>query len=191
MCSNQAIAKKATIKELAGDHNTAFNLYVTAVQDFLHLSKVLQDEKERVRCKQAASTALARAEKIKAFKNDVLKPIARDFFSEGAKISCTGDLGSTKHLTRSAEERVVLDAGSRCGTRIYHFWTEPNPEEFNNAQVFVYVFNFGLNSADVCQVIPIRQMHRPASSGGNCLPQKGNPGSFHRMYSLRRSSKAL
>ena len=98
MCSNQAIAKKATIKELAGDHNTAFNLYVTAVQNFLHLSKVLQDEKERVRCKQAASSALARAQKIKAFKNDALKPVARDFFSEGAYVSCPGDLGSTKYL---------------------------------------------------------------------------------------------
>lgn len=87
LCSNQAIAKKARIKELAGDHNTAFNLYVAAVQDFLHLSKVLQDEKERVRCKQAAATALARAQKIKTLKKDTLKPVARDFFSEGAPYS--------------------------------------------------------------------------------------------------------
>jgi len=172
MCSNQAIAKKATIKELAGDHNTAFNLYVTAVQNFLHLSKVLQDEKERVRCKQAASTALARAQKIKAFKNDALKPVARDFFSEGANVSCPSDLGPTKHLLRSAEERVVLDAGSRYRTETYHFWTEPTPEEFNNAQVFVYAFNFGLNSADVRQAIHIRQVCQSTSSGGDTLPQK-------------------
>lgn len=78
--------KKATIKELAGDHNAAFRLYVTAARDFLHLSKVLQDEKERARCKQAASTALTRAEKIKAFKDAALKPIARGFFSEGTKV---------------------------------------------------------------------------------------------------------
>jgi len=163
--SVQATAKKATIKELARDYNAAFKLYVTAAQDFLHLSKILQDEKEQARCKQAASTALTRAEKIKAFKNDILKPVARDFFSEGAKLSRPGDFSSTKHLIWSAEERVVLEAGSRYRTGTYHFWTGPTPEEFSSEQIFVYVFNFGLNSADVHQVIPIYQMPQTTLSG--------------------------
>lgn len=150
ICSIQAIAKKAKIKELAGDHNAAFKLYVTAAQDFLHLSKVLRDEKERARCKQAASTVLIRAEKIKAFKNNTLKPIARDFFSEGEILSRLRDFSSTKRLIRSVEERVVLETGSNYRTGTYHFWTEPSPEEFNSEQTFVYVFNFGLNSANVC-----------------------------------------
>jgi len=106
-----------------------------------------------------------RAEKIKAFKSDTLKPIARGFFSEGTVLSCLGDLSSTKRLIRSAEERVVLEAGSNYRTGTYRFWTEPNPEEFNSEQIFVYVFNFGLNSADVCQVIPICQMRQLTSSG--------------------------
>ena len=163
--SIQAIANKAKIKELAGDHNAAFKLYVTAAQDFLHLSKVLQDEKERARCKQAASTALVRAEKIKAFKNDGLKPLARDFFSEGATQFCLGDFSSTQRLIRPAEERVVLEAGSRYRTGTYHFWTEPHPDEFNSEQIFVFVFNFGLNFADVRQVIHICQMRQMTSSG--------------------------
>jgi hypothetical protein len=150
---------------LAGDHNAAFKLYLTAAQDFLHLSKVLQDEKERARCKQAASTALTRAEKIKAFKSDALKPVARDFFSEGAKLSCLGDFSSIKRLIRSAEERVVLEAGSHYRTGTYHFWTEPVPEEFDSEQIFAYVFKFGLNSADVRQVIRIRQMRQTTLSG--------------------------
>ena len=163
--SIQAIANKAKIKELAGDHNAAFKLYVTAAQDFLHLSKVFQDEKERARCKQAASAALMRAEKIKAFKNDSLKPLARDFFSEGATLSCLGDFSSTERLIRSAEERVVLEAGSRYRTGTYHFWTEPHPEEFNSEQIFVYVFNFSLNSANLRQVIRICPMRQMTSSG--------------------------
>ena len=106
-----------------------------------------------------------RAEKIKAFKNDSLKPLARDFFSEGAKLSCLDDFSSTKRLIRSAEERVVLEAGSRYRTGTYAFWTEPHPEEFNSEQIFVYVFNFGLNFTDLRQVIPICQIPQMTLSG--------------------------
>jgi calpain-7 len=73
---------KASGKELAGDLDGAFALYVRAAQSHLHLSRIASSPRERDEHKAAAAKALERAERIKAVKHDVA-PVQRDRFSAG------------------------------------------------------------------------------------------------------------
>jgi calpain-7 len=77
-----ALASKASQKELGGDLDDAFSLYVQATQSYLHLSRTATSPHLRDQHKASATRCLERAERIKATKRDVT-PVQRDRFSKG------------------------------------------------------------------------------------------------------------
>lgn len=76
------LANKASRKELAGDLDGAFALYVQATQSYLHLSRISKSSSTHDRLKASASRCLERAERIKTAKRD-LPLIKKDPFSSG------------------------------------------------------------------------------------------------------------
>ena len=81
-----ALASKASQKELSGDLDGAFSLYIQASQSYLHLSRTATASPHRDRCGTSAARCLERAQRIKAAKSDVA-PVRRDRFSKGVSIS--------------------------------------------------------------------------------------------------------
>lgn len=77
-----ALYNKASQKELAGDLDDAFALYVQATQSYLHLSRTAKLNHERDQYKSSASRCLERAERIKATKRD-LALVQKDRLSKG------------------------------------------------------------------------------------------------------------
>lgn len=66
---------------MARDWDTAFKLYLSAADDFLHLARTTGDDKVKSHVKSRAGVALQRAEKIKSVHRD-LTPVVRNAFSE-------------------------------------------------------------------------------------------------------------
>lgn len=85
----QAIYVKATKAELAKDWDSAFKLYLSAADDFLHLARTTADDGVKAHAKSRAGVALRRAEKIKSVHRD-LTPVVRNAFSEREHIRFTG-----------------------------------------------------------------------------------------------------
>ncbi|KZT69626.1 cysteine proteinase, partial [Daedalea quercina L-15889] len=71
---------KAAKSELQGNFDEAFRLYVKAAEQFLHLKQISHDERQRLKCKDQATKALERAEKIKLARPE-LRPLARNHFA--------------------------------------------------------------------------------------------------------------
>ncbi|KAM5543052.1 hypothetical protein V8D89_003436 [Ganoderma adspersum] len=76
---------KAANAELAKDFDKAFRLYIQAAEQFLQLSRQVDNDRLQARCKGEAAKALERAEKIKAVRQDI-KPVIKDEFSEGEQL---------------------------------------------------------------------------------------------------------
>lgn len=96
-----ALASKASQKELGGDLDGAFSLYVQATQSYLHLSRTATSPHLRDQHKASATRCLERAERIKAAKRDVT-PVQRDRFSKG--VMCRGPHLCRKKNTLSRGE---------------------------------------------------------------------------------------
>lgn len=78
---DQAKYSKAAKAELNRDLDVAFRLYISAAEDFLHLSRTTADPKVRSACKADAAKSLERAERIKGVQKD-LTPVVKDHFSQ-------------------------------------------------------------------------------------------------------------
>ncbi|PIL33578.1 hypothetical protein GSI_04201 [Ganoderma sinense ZZ0214-1] len=76
---------KAANAELARDFDKAFRLYIHTAEQYLQLSRQVDNQKLRTQYKGEAAKALERAEKIKAVKQDI-KPVVKDEFSEGEQL---------------------------------------------------------------------------------------------------------
>jgi hypothetical protein len=79
---------KATKAELARDWDLAFKLYLSAAEDFVHLTRTTGDSKVKSHANSRATVALQRAEKIKSIHPD-LTPVVRNAFSERKPIKFT------------------------------------------------------------------------------------------------------
>jgi len=79
---------KATKAELARDWDSAFKLYLTAADDFLHLARTARDDRVKSHAKTRAGVALQRAEKVKTAHRD-LTPVIRNAFSQRGYIQFT------------------------------------------------------------------------------------------------------
>ena len=66
---------------MAKDWDSAFKLYLSAADDFLHLARTTADDGVKAHAKSRAGVALQRAEKIKSVHRD-LTPVVRNAFSE-------------------------------------------------------------------------------------------------------------
>jgi hypothetical protein len=82
MLIRKNLLSKAAVKELNGDLDTAFQLYLKCASTFIHFARNAKDEKTRNSLKASGAKALERAERIKAAKRD-LKPVTVDRFSHG------------------------------------------------------------------------------------------------------------
>lgn len=80
---------RATSSEHAHDFDTAFALYLSAAQAYLHRARILPSDRaaELAKCKAEARICLERAERIKASRKDTLRPISRSPFAKG--IACS------------------------------------------------------------------------------------------------------
>ncbi|KAH8115292.1 cysteine proteinase [Phellopilus nigrolimitatus] len=78
-----ALYTKAARAELDADFDTAFTLYLSAAQAYLHHARALSADKDRDRARYKADAAkcLERAERIKAARKGKLAPRAKDSFS--------------------------------------------------------------------------------------------------------------
>ena len=79
-----ALYATAATAEVASDFDKAFSSYLEAAQAYLRLARTLPAARarDRERCRNTARTSLERAERIKAAKKDVLKPLSTDPFAE-------------------------------------------------------------------------------------------------------------
>lgn len=78
----QATYTKATTSELARNYSTAFTLYLSAAQSFLHLARTTPEQADLL--KKEAAKCLARAEKIKKVKE--VRRVTKDILSEGKSV---------------------------------------------------------------------------------------------------------
>ncbi|KAJ7287023.1 hypothetical protein C8J57DRAFT_1282596 [Mycena rebaudengoi] len=111
---------KAVQAELSKDFDAAFRLYIKAAESFLHLSRSVNQEKEKSKWKGNAAKALERAEKIKAFverskpapsaprSESTLTPVGVDYFSQH-------------------EQFYAVKKGGIINGRSYLLWDEPGP----------------------------------------------------------------
>jgi hypothetical protein len=79
--SAQALSTKAIQKEVNKNYDAAFELHVQAAEAFLHLAQTLGDTHAKTTCRAAAKKALERAEQIKKFKGDVVRPVVANPYS--------------------------------------------------------------------------------------------------------------
>lgn len=86
-----ALASKASQKELSGDLDGAFPLYLQATQSYLYLSRTATTPHHRDQHKSSAARCLERAERIKSAKRDV-PSVQRDRSSKGVTT-----FGATKY----------------------------------------------------------------------------------------------
>ncbi|TBU31057.1 hypothetical protein BD311DRAFT_657405, partial [Dichomitus squalens] len=98
---------KAANAELSKDYDRAFSLYIQAAEQFLQLSRQAVNDRTRALHKGEAAKALERAEKIKAFRQDV-KPVVKDEFSEGR------------------EQLYVLQKSSLVNQGFFPLWNSPD-----------------------------------------------------------------
>lgn len=103
----QAVYARATSSELSRDYSTAFNLYLSAAQSFLHLSRLVDQQVDL--CKKEAAKCLARAEKIKSIKD--VKKVSKDILSHGS-FSSFCDLLYLIQKCRAEEQFLVLKRSS-------------------------------------------------------------------------------
>ncbi|PSR72714.1 hypothetical protein PHLCEN_2v11409 [Hermanssonia centrifuga] len=86
----EKIYSKATKAEIERDFDRAFQLYIKAAEEYLHLSRSSSDNSVRETCKSEAGKALERAEKIKIVKRD-LTPIVTNHFAKGEQLRILQD----------------------------------------------------------------------------------------------------
>ncbi|KAJ7072817.1 hypothetical protein C8F01DRAFT_1105319 [Mycena amicta] len=106
---------KAVKAEYNKDLDTAFRLYIKAAEAFLHLSRAVDNQREKAKHKTSAGKALERAEKIKGFvekskpesSSQTLTPVGIDHFSP-------------------QEQFYVLKRGRSVNGRVFSLWDEPH-----------------------------------------------------------------
>lgn len=128
--SPDALYNKASQKELAGDLDAAFALYVQATQSYLHLSRTAKLTHERDQYKSAASRCLERAERIKASKRD-LALVQKDRPSKGNHAKGHSEGVSTLRLIyimlAESQHYALSKSGSSNGIRIPLWKDSPSP----------------------------------------------------------------
>ncbi|KAJ6497495.1 hypothetical protein C8R45DRAFT_1093864 [Mycena sanguinolenta] len=145
---------KAVQSEFSQDYDSAFRLYIKAAESFLHLSRSIGHDREKIKWKSSAGKALERAEKIKAFvdkSNDPsrsetrLTPVGVDHFS-------------------LQEQSYAVKKGGIINGRLFPLWDERFPSNTANALFEDPDGEMGL-SPEQSKVLP--EWRRPAVSEGD------------------------
>lgn len=113
---------------MARDWDSAFKLYLSAADDFLHLARTTGDDKVKAHTKSRAGVALQRAEKIKSV-HRVLTPVVRNAFSEREYIEFI-HLGPIS-VSPLESQFSVLKKSSRVNGKTIPLWRDPRlPNEY-------------------------------------------------------------
>lgn len=114
--ASDALRNKATQKELAGDLDAAFALYVQATQSYLHLSRTSNSPAARDLYKVSATRCLERAERIKATKRD-LPLIKKNPFSPGTPWLLSDSLSLTPGSETASRISILYSVEVNCPQR--------------------------------------------------------------------------
>ncbi|KAF7350967.1 Calpain catalytic domain-containing protein [Mycena sanguinolenta] len=146
---------KAVQSEFSKDYDSAFRLYIKAAESFLHLSRSVGHDREKVKWKSSAGKALERAEKIKAFvdkSNDLLRsetrltPVGVDHFSP-------------------QEQSYAVKKGGIINGRLFPLWDESFPSNTSTSALFEDPDGEMGLSPEQSKVLPV--WRRPAVSEGD------------------------
>ncbi|KAJ6590028.1 hypothetical protein DFH09DRAFT_1307482 [Mycena vulgaris] len=111
---------KAVKAEFSKDFDSAFRLYIKAAESFLHLSRSVDQDRDKAKWKASAGKALERAEKIKAFVEKA-KPLSSDPLRSEARLTPVGvDYFSPQ------EQSYAVKKGGIVNRRSFPLWDEPS-----------------------------------------------------------------
>lgn len=135
--ASDALRNKATQKELAGDLDAAFALYVQATQSYLQLSRTSNSPAARDLYKLSATRCLERAERIKAVKRD-LPLIKKDPFSPGTLWLLLDTLYPGSKLHSESQSYILSKSTVRNGIHL-PVWKDGSVVSSSSSSTFTYV----------------------------------------------------
>ncbi|KAJ6593314.1 hypothetical protein B0H19DRAFT_1215467 [Mycena capillaripes] len=146
---------KAVKAEFSKDYDAAFRLYIKAAESFLHLSRSVNQDRDKTKWKTSAGKALERAEKIKAFV-DKSKTSSSDPSRSEARLTPVG----VDHFSPQEQSYAVKKGGIVNG-RSFPLWEEKSPNASSDVLFEDPDGEMGL-SPEQQKVFP--QWRRPAAS---------------------------
>ncbi|KAJ7655627.1 hypothetical protein DFH06DRAFT_480739 [Mycena polygramma] len=150
---------KAVKTEFSKDYDTAFRLYIKAAESFLHLSRSVDQDREKTKWKTSAGKALERAEKIKAFVDKSKAPSSDPSRSE-ARLTPVG----VDHFSLQEQSYAVKKGGIING-RSFPLWDEKSSSNASSHALFEDPDGEMGLSPEQLKVFP--QWRRPAVSEGD------------------------
>ncbi|KZS95723.1 hypothetical protein SISNIDRAFT_324866 [Sistotremastrum niveocremeum HHB9708] len=116
----EKLLEKAKQKELNGELDSAFQLYIQVGQSFLQLSRTATSIKSKNLCKEYAGKALERAKKLKAAKGEALRPVRDDVYSQYSQGSVVEESSSWNgiHFPPWPETDLIMGTSSLAASII-------------------------------------------------------------------------
>ncbi|KAJ7270120.1 hypothetical protein B0H12DRAFT_1310818 [Mycena haematopus] len=117
---------KAVKAEFSKNYDSAFRLYIKAAELFLHLSRSVEHEREKIKWKTSAGKALERAEKIKAFVDKSSNPSRSE-----TRLTPVG----VDHFSPQ-EQSYAVKKGGLVNGRSFPLWDESVPSNASPDALF-------------------------------------------------------